>query len=42
MKKIQTKLRENMHNVGWHDIRGLSNVYMIQAENSQELNFKHY
>ncbi len=33
------ELQENMHNDGWHDIRGLSDVYMIQEENSQELNF---
>jgi hypothetical protein len=31
-----------MHYVGWHNVCGLSDVYMIQKENSQELNFKHY
>ena len=41
-EKNQIKLQKNMHNVGWHDIRGLSDVYMIQEENSQELNFTHY
>jgi len=36
------QLQENMHNVGYHVIRGHKYVYMILGQNSQYQNFRHY
>jgi len=36
------QLQENMHNVGYHVIRGHKYVYMILGQNSQDQNFRYY